>query len=630
MEVDARSPSFLNGTSGDQAFAATLIPTIAGNWTALLCESNNTNITGANANGCASGSERGSATFTVSANTATSTAVSPSTASYGDASVALAATVTASSPVNVGTVTFTVKQGATTIGVSTTSGTVSAGNASVTYALPTGTPAGTYSIEAAFSGGTGFAASAGTGTLTINKRLATWTTQPASKTYGDPDPSPLTTGSGNFIASDGVTATYSRVAGETVAGNPYHITATLSATVPGALDNYTITNSGADFTINKRLATWTTQPATKTYGDPDPSPLTTGSGNFVASDGVTATYSRVAGETVAGNPYHITATLSATVPGALDNYTITNSGADFTINKRLVTWTTQPASKTYGDADPNPLTTGSGSNFIASDGVTATYNRVAGETVAGNPYHITATLSATVPGALDNYTIANAGADFTINKRLATWTTQPASKTYGDADPNPLTTGSGSNFIASDGVTATYSRVAGETVAGNPYHITATLTAAVADALDNYDITNAGADFTINKRAATWTTQSASKTYGDADPNPLTTGSGSNFIASDGVTATYSRVAGETVAGNPYHITATLTAAVADALDNYDITNAGADFTINKRAATWTTQPANVRRHGSQSTNHGLWQQLHCGRRCDGHIQPRCGRDRCR
>ena len=64
---------------------------------------------------------------------------------------------------------------------------------------------------------------------------------------------------------------------------------------------------------------------------------------------MTATYSRVAGETVAGNPYHITATLSATVSGALDNYTITNSGADFTINKAAGDVDDQPASKTYGD-----------------------------------------------------------------------------------------------------------------------------------------------------------------------------------------------------------------------------------------------------------------------------------------
>ena len=53
-----------------------------------------------------------------------------------------------------------------------------------------------------------------------------------------------------------MTATYSRAAGET-ARRPYHITATLSAGA-GVLDNYTITNAGANFTIDKRAATWTT------------------------------------------------------------------------------------------------------------------------------------------------------------------------------------------------------------------------------------------------------------------------------------------------------------------------------------------------------------------------------------
>ena len=111
---------------------------------------------------------------------------------------------------------------------------------------------------------------------------------------------------------------------------------------------------------------------------------------------------------------------------ALDNYIITNDGAEFTINKRLATWTTNPASKTYGDPDPSPLTTGSGSNFVAADNVTATYSRVAGENASPPTYHITATLSATPLSALDNYIITNDGAEFTINKRLATWTDEPS------------------------------------------------------------------------------------------------------------------------------------------------------------------------------------------------------------
>ena len=51
----------------------------------------------------------------------------------------------------------------------------------------------------------------------------------------------------------------------------------------------------------------------------------------------------------------------------------------------------------------------------------------------------------------------NIAADLTpitdvINKKDATWTTNPNSKTYGDADPAPLTTGSGSGFVPADAV----------------------------------------------------------------------------------------------------------------------------------------------------------------------------------
>src|SRR5207302_628646 len=78
-------------------------------------------------------------------------------------------------------------------------------------------------------------------------------------------------------------------------------------------------------------------------------------------------------------------------------------------------------------------------------------------------------------------------------------------------------------FVAADNVTATYSRAAGVTVLGGPYHITATL--APASVLSNCSITNMGGSFTINTRPATWTTNANSATYGSQDPNPLTTGS---------------------------------------------------------------------------------------------------------
>ena len=369
----------------------------------------------------------------------------------------------------------------------------------------------------------------------IDARPATWTTNANSKIYGETDPNPLTTGNAvapgpgtGFLAADSVTATYSRVTGENAGPPTYHITATLAPAA--ALANYIITNNGAEFTINRRPASWTTNDNSKTYGDQDPNPLTTGGTvapgtgtGFLVADGVTAAYSRAGGEAVLGGPYHISATLA---PAAvLSNYAITNTGASFTINTRPATWTTNANSKTYGEVDPNPLTTGSGSNFVAADSVTATYNRTAGETVLGGPYHITATLAPA--SVLSNYSITNGGGSFTINTRPATWTTNANSKTYGSQDPNPLTTGSGvppasaTGFLVADGVTATYSRAAGETVPGSPYHISATL--APAGVLSNYSITNVGANFTINKAHLTVTANDKTKVFDNTPYSPFAT-----------------------------------------------------------------------------------------------------------
>jgi hypothetical protein len=117
----------------------------------------------------------------------------------------------------------------------------------------------------------------------------------------------------------------------------------------------------------------------------------------------------------------------------LSNYTITNTGAAFTINKRNATWTTSNSGKIWGTSDPNPLTTGSGSGFLGADNVTATYSRAPGEGVG--PYAITAALSPT--SVLSNYNITNAGATFTIGAWTLNGFHQPVgiANTYTTAAP---------------------------------------------------------------------------------------------------------------------------------------------------------------------------------------------------
>ena len=183
--------------------------------------------------------------------------------------------------------------------------------------------------------------------------------------------------------------------------------------------------------------------------------------------------------------------------GALDDYTVTNAGAEFTIDKRACDVDDQPCNKTYGDADPSPLTTGSGSGFLAADAVTATYSRVPGETVAGRPlsHHRDPESRSWRAG---NYIVTNAGADFTIDKRMATWTTNDARRRMEIADPSPLTTGSGSGFLAADNITASYSRAAGETCGRSVSHHRDVESCGAARQLH---VTNAGAEFTINQTA---------------------------------------------------------------------------------------------------------------------------------
>ena len=103
------------------------------------------------------------------ASTATDASNAAASFSSSAQSVALNAVVTSlAGPVNEGTVTFTVEQGATVIGAATTSGTVSDGASSVSYSLPAGTAPGSYTIQAVYSRGADFTDSSDSAhTLTV-------------------------------------------------------------------------------------------------------------------------------------------------------------------------------------------------------------------------------------------------------------------------------------------------------------------------------------------------------------------------------------------------------------------------------------------------------------------------------
>src|SRR6185369_7080924 len=151
---------------------------------------------------------------------------------------------------------------------------------------------------------------------------------------------------------------------------------------------------------------WTTNANSKTYGDADPVPLTTGSGDFLAADGVTATYSRAAGETVLGGPYHITATLS---PAAvLTNYTITNAGASFTINPKPVTPSITANDKTYDGNNTATLASCTVAVKVGADDVACTSAAVtfASSNASASAQTVTANSITLTGTTASNYTLS--------------------------------------------------------------------------------------------------------------------------------------------------------------------------------------------------------------------------------
>src|SRR5262249_23816029 len=200
-----------------------------------------------------------------------------------------------------------------------------------------------------------------------------------------------------------------------------------------------------------------------------------------------------------------------------------------------------------------------GTATVAAVGGIATFSNLSINN-AGNGYTLIASSGSPTP-ALTTAT----STPFNINKVNQTTLTvnAPATLTYGSTATLTATGGSGTGALSYSAGTSTGCSVAGDQLSVTNASGTCSVTASKA-ADDNYNVANsAAAVVTLLKKDATWTTIAASKTYGDLDPVPLTTGSGNGFLMSDGVSATYARTSGESASPPTYPITATLTATVA-------------------------------------------------------------------
>ena len=294
------------------------------------------------------------ASLSVPTTTAISSSLNPST--YGQA-VSFTATVTASgNPVTTGTVQFVVDGGNFGTAVALN------GSGQATSGSTSTLTAGTHSVQANYSGSGSYLASSGSLSQVVNQKSASVTPNPASKTYGSSDPAFTGTLSG-FLPADGVTATYSRTAGEGVGS--YTISATLSPT--GVLGNYAITYNTAQFTISAAVLTVTANNAGMIYGGLPPtlSYMMTG---FVNGD--------TQGTATTGAPAESTTATSSSPVGvytisisqgtlAASNYTFAFVNGNLTIGPATLTVTAD--NKTTAEGAGLPTFTASYSGFVNGD-----------------------------------------------------------------------------------------------------------------------------------------------------------------------------------------------------------------------------------------------------------------------
>ncbi len=415
---------------------------------------------------------------------------------------------------------------------------------------------GDHLITANYSGDVNYDPASGNETVAVIKKPASVIPDAASKIYGGTDPS-LTGTLEGFLTADNVTAVYSRVAGETVLGGPYIITAVLSPIE--ILGNYEVTYNTASYTIIPKATSVTPDAASKVYGNADPA-LTGTLEGFLITDGVTATYTRTSGESVPNSPYLISAILSPA--DVVSNYAITYNTANFTITQRSITVTADPETKIFGGTDPVLSYHYPDNSLVFNDTFTGSLTRNPGEDV-GSYAILQGTLA--LPASYDLTFVGN---DLSITKADPLCTVTPYEVIYDGIQH--IATGMCKGALGEN--------LAGLNLSGTAHFHVGNYTDpwTFTDTTGNYNDGGGSVNDAITVRPITVVADAKAKHVGQIDP-PLTYQvTAGSLLTFDGFSGSLTRQPGEIVG-----VYAILQGSLSLPA-YYKITFVGADFTIER------------------------------------------------
>ena len=264
--------------------------------------------------------------------------------------------------------------------------------------------------------------------------------------------------------------------------------------------NYSSVSLNLTVTVGKATVSVTAEAKSKTYGESDPALTYTATG-LIGSDTLSGALSREPGEDA--GVYAITqGTLTAG-----NNYIVSFTGANLTVNKASITPSVSLDGWTYGEAAKTPSVTGNTDNGA----VTYTYAvkgstdfSVTVPTNAGD-YTVKATVAAT-----NNYNGGEATADFTIDKAEITVTADDKSSKYGEDIAELTYTVSGA-YVTGDELGVTLSTAATKTSVVGEYPINVNW-----NENPNYAATLVNGKYTITKTGLAVTAADYSGVYDGA------------------------------------------------------------------------------------------------------------------
>ena len=244
------------------------------------------------------------------------------------------------------------------------------------------------------------------------------------------------------------------------------------------------------------------------------------------------------------------------------------------IGTRAVTITADSDTKTY---DGTPLTKNSWKVSGLAEGDTlGSVTMTGSRTEAGSSDNVPSAakiVNAAGKDVTGNYEITYTEGTLSVTPRPAAITAEAKSKVYGEADPELTATVSGT--VGDEKLNYTLARAKGEDA--GEYAITVTV-----GENPNYEVTPAGAVFTVKKAKATVTAEAKSKVYGEEDPELTATVSGT--VGDGKLNYTLARAKGEDA--GEYAITVTV-----GENPNYEVEAAGSSLTIAKADSAVSTAP---------------------------------------